>query len=241
MDSMRAHRANRRSPKRVTAALRPCRRWVSVRGTLAMTCACLSASCGRGGATDRKETPRAEAVKPSDSSAAPRAGTAGTADSTVLTIAALPEAAKAVLRASAPAFVPFDPSKYPPDIVAAAHQSADEGLVVIRGDLQSVGRQDFAVAGMEGDSLRVLALFQQQDSTYRLVDVYSVRPPPFAKTTPPGVPAVFLERAPCEFSCKSKSAFTIVLRFVGDRTSDRPTHFAWVERLKQFVTDEPID
>ncbi len=163
-------------------------------------------------------------------------------DSAVLTLASLPASAQAALRDSAPNFVPLDPSTYPPIFVAIAHQSADEGLVLIRADIQGQGRVDYAVAGMDNDSLRVVALFQQPDGGYRVVHAfaYSKRGSPFARNRPPGVPALALERAPCEFRCK-KSTFAIVPRFFGDDTGSPPPHLIWLPDLRQFASDEPID
>lgn len=207
--------------------------------TRCLAAVALSVACGRGGANERNASP-VDAAKLSASATVRPVGAAGAADSTMLTMIALPEPARTALRSAAPAFTPFDPATYPADVVASAHRSADEGLVVIRADLQGVGRIDFAIAGTEGDSLRVLALFQQPDGRYRLVEVYSQRSPPYASSLPPGVPPVFLERAPCEFRCGSLSAFTVVPRYVGDHTGQRPARLAWVEERHRFFVDEPL-
>src|SRR5262249_3769339 len=122
-------------------------------------------------------------------------------------------------------------------------QTADEGIVIIRGDFQGEGRTDFAVAGTTPDSLLVLALFAESDGTFQTADVYAIskRMIPFAGTTPSGAPAIYLERALCEFRCASKSTLAIVPKFVGDTNSLSRTNLAWISRLHRFVSDEPVD
>lgn len=203
--------------------------------------AALCVACGRS-ADDAVRHPPAPPTNAHDTSASVGASTTVTgADSTMLTVSALPDAIRRALRESDSTFVPFDPAKYPANIVAAAHRSPDEGLVVIRGDFQGTHRDDFAVAGMSGDSLRVLAFFQQPTGEYRMVDVYSVRGDLFAGSTPPNVPPIALERAPCEVRCESKPADAVVVRFAGDQTTHRPYHLVWVASLGLFASDEPID
>jgi hypothetical protein len=163
-------------------------------------------------------------------------------DSSPLTLASLPNSARSELLSELPGFVPFDPSQYPASVVARTHRSHDEGVVVIRADIQGEGRVDYAVAGMDGDSLRVIALFARVDGSYKPVRVFAERFSPWARFTPPGVPALVLERAPCRFQCAKMSTYAIVPHYVGDQTG-HPTHLVWVPTRHAFFsdTDEHID
>lgn len=166
--------------------------------------------------------------------------TPAASDSTPLTVAAMPPAALAALRESAPTFVPFDPSTYPPNTVAATHKSADEGLMIIRADLQGEGRVDYAVAGMDKGSLRVIAIFAQIDGGFRVVGVFSEEPP-LPYSAPPGAPGVALERAKCEFRCATKTEFDVVTKYVGDDSGKTPSHYVWLPKFSKFSLDEVVD
>jgi hypothetical protein len=207
---------------------------------LVFVAALFGTGCNRSAADAENSSRPASTQRASMPEKSLQSGKGAPQDSGSLMISGLPPSAQAALLKSDAAFVPFDPSKYPPEIVASAHRSADEGLVVIRGDLQGKRAMDFAVAGISGDSVRVLALFAEQGGAYRVVDVYSNRHSMFAKTMPPDLPVLYIERAPCEFRCGSKSAFAIVLKLVADSRPSRNI-LAWDSKLHRFVSDEPVD
>ena len=178
-----------------------------------------------------------QATRPS--AAAARAHTV-VSDAGPLSIAMLPPAALAALVEDAPTFAPFERSRYPDSIASLANESADEGLVLLRADLQGLGTADYAVAGLDHGDLRVIALFAQAGGAFRVVAVAGGPP---AWNPIPGVPAVLLERGKCQFSCRTGStAVAISVRHIGDEGSGRgPDRWVWNAKLAAFILDEVID
>ena len=196
----------------------------------------IAAGCGRG---ERASTVNDSVVSVATPSVpAPLAGETIPLVPVALTFEALPPAALAALHEHAPGFNPFLLRAYPPKVVASAHQSAAEGMMIIRADLQGEGRGDYALAGMDGDSLRVIALLARADGGFLAVMVMSEVPS--SEASPPrGVPKIFLERARCQFRCASATNYGIVVRDVVDLAGS--ARYVWIAEAHLFSLDEILD
>lgn len=147
----------------------------------------------------------------------------------------LPPAALAALRESRPTFTLLEP-RTSPDSIASAHESGD---VILRADLQGLGRTDYAVAGLDQGVYRVIALFAAADGTFRAVDVTTATPDP---KRIPGVPAVLLRRSSCVRCGKDSTTAVIVVMFVREGgASFVADRWVWRAERSTFEIDEPDD
>lgn len=90
-----------------------------------------------------------------------------------LTVNDIPGSALAALRDSFPNFSPLDTAEFTSDERARFRRSADEGLVVLRGDFQGKGSTDFVVAG-RGQRPLVIALLVDSLGHYSAVTAFAV-------------------------------------------------------------------
>jgi hypothetical protein len=93
----------------------------------------------------------------------------------MLRLSDLPAAARAVLRDSFPTFEPYDPARYSQARVDSSQASADEGLMIVRGQFRKAALTDYVVAGMrphmesgkQTREFKVIALLAKRNGTYR--------------------------------------------------------------------------
>lgn len=144
----------------------------------------------------------------------------------------LPPAALAALREGRPTFTLLEP-RSSQDSVASAYESGD---VILRADLQGLGRTDYAVAGLDRGVYRVVALFAGADGTFRAVDVTQEH------TLKPihGIPAVLLQRAECDTCMPGSTTAVIVVGFL-QASSRGATRWVWNAKYSAFKLDEIVD
>lgn len=154
----------------------------------------------------------------------------------LLTLQALPAAARSALRVQAPSFVPYDVATVPPTFAALATRSADEGLVIVRGDFEGLGRTDFAIAGNDATGLRVVALFANADSGYRVADIIAE---PQEADTVRGSPNAVVSRVAREGP--GAKGFDVVVWHAYAGPRGHPEVWRWVPARKRFLLVEPAD
>lgn len=152
---------------------------------------------------------------------------------TVLSLEALPVSALTALRTQAPTFTPYRASTFPAEFAARASRSRDEGLMVVQGDFEGLGRTDFALAGNDAKGLRVLVLFANADSGYRLVDIIAG---PQEVDTLRDSPNVVLARR--TRPAVDGTAFDIEVWHAYDSPTREPEVWRWVPSRKQFLMVE---
>lgn len=152
---------------------------------------------------------------------------------TVLSLEALPASALAALSTQAPTFTPYSASTFPPAFAARASRSRDEGLMVVRGDFEGRGRTDFALAGNDTKGLRVLVLFANADSGYRVVDIISE---PQSVDTLRDSPNVVLARR--SRPAVDGTGFDIEVWHAYDSPRREPEVWRWVPSRGQFLMVE---
>lgn len=154
-------------------------------------------------------------------------------DTMPLTLAAMPPAALESIRKFAPTFVPFEDSSYPKPVAAAARRFGFHGLMLIRADLQGLGRVDYAVAGKDTSAFHVIALLAEADGTYRAVPVTNW--PVVEGTTLSGArPLQLMRDPPCAKPCES-AVIIIPLGPIGARGNER---WIWAAEQRRFVLEE---
>lgn len=179
--------------------------------------------------TKADTTPAAPNVPPASASL-PSA-----ADTTPLRIEALPLGAVEALRRYAPTFVPFADTQYPREVLDEARQFAFHGLMVVRGDLRGVGRVDYAIAGMDGDKARVIALLNDVDGRFHAVPLTAFDSEELG-SKPPRVLQLLHEL--CYGSCGPLEVSIIPLGGVRTRGNEV---WIWSPEQRRFVMQESRD
>lgn len=185
---------------------------------------------------EHAEDTKAADTKPAVLSIPPAsASLSSAADTTPLRIDALPLAAGQALRQYAPTFVPFADTQYPREVKDEARKFAFHGLMVIRGDLQGVGRVDYAVAGMDGASARVIALLSGADGRFHALPVTTFDSTQLGAQQPR---VLQLMRELCPRTCGPLEVSIIPLG--GLRTRGNEV-WIWSPEQRRFVMQEPPD
>lgn len=162
-----------------------------------------------------------------DSSGATRWRTLGIDD--------VPEATLVVARTHWPGFVAFSPAKYATADTSGASVSSDEGLVVVRGNFEGKGNEDFIIAGSDGSRGLLIALFVRSSGE---VDAHLVAYLANHGPAGAGTPSVTLARTMCEFSCTNRAQFAVRVTTL-DVQGHSVGNLYWDATRREFRPDEP--
>lgn len=111
------------------------------------------------------------AVRDSGPAAAPQPQAAAAvqpskANQQMLSLAQLPDSARSALNIAIPNFVVWETAAIPDSLRARVTTSANEGLIVLRGNFAGHGANDYVLAGHDKESLIIITIFANDNGSF---------------------------------------------------------------------------